>query len=120
MRNDVRHFAEQMSAMMDEKEREKGPINGGYSLQKALMNLEAQWNKMRETPTPQGEALRRILVHLANFAMIAEGKIGVDRRQGPVTSGSNRCPVVNANAVQCGLLVGHDGKHKLGESVEPW
>lgn len=90
MRNDVAQFARQMSLMMDEKEREKGPINGGYSLQKALMNLEAQWNKMRETPTPQGEALRRILVHLANFAMIAESKVSVDRCQGSVASGSGR------------------------------
>jgi hypothetical protein len=76
LRPDVLRFAKLMSSMMDAKEQEKGPINGNYPIHKALMNLEAQWNKMREFPTPQGDALRRLLIHLANFAMIAEGKIG--------------------------------------------
>lgn len=127
MRPDVQRFAGLMSRMMDDKEQEKGPINGDYTLYKALMNLEAQWNKMRETPTPRGEALRRILVHLANFAMVAESKIDPALTLIPYLqelpreeSFYRRCQSKNTNGVQCGQRVGHGGKHSLGDHVQPW
>lgn len=67
----IRQFAELMSSMMDYKEDSKGPIEQDYPLTKALMNMQAQWRKLEENPMPQRDDFRRIMVHVANFAMIA-------------------------------------------------
>jgi hypothetical protein len=73
LRPDVLHFASLMSQMMDFKEQieGKGPIEADYPLSTALMKIEEQWKKFDEVPFPEGEVLRRMLVHIANYAMIA-------------------------------------------------
>jgi hypothetical protein len=132
MREDVHYFAEQMSRMMDIKDQEKGPIDySTYTLQKALMHMQGQWKRLEEQPTPSGEEMSRILIHIANFAMIAEGLIGggVGRLGRPgvtriISDDSHkffrRCQARNVNGTQCGEQAGHEGKHMLGDSVTPW
>lgn len=73
MRPDVQRFAEMMSAVMDEKAGECKPPD---NFPKAMGQIQMQMRKFEENPYPTPEQARRILVHIANWSMIAERKLG--------------------------------------------
>lgn len=75
LRPDVQIFAAKMAAVMDNKEAEKGSPSD-LDLMGALMGLAAQNKILQEHDIwkYRGE-MRRILIHIANFAMIAESKL---------------------------------------------
>lgn len=72
--DDVAAFAYKMSVMLQVKNEEKGRAQA-LDLYPALARIEAQLNKFREMPPPSNIEMRRALIHIANFCMLAERKI---------------------------------------------
>lgn len=76
LREDVARFAEMMESMMNIKDLEKGPIDDSYSSLNALGELQRQYDQLSHYGAARDkERVKRILVHIANFAMIAEYKL---------------------------------------------
>jgi hypothetical protein len=75
LRPDVQAFALKMAAVMDEKHE----LKGGYSdmpLVGALGQIEGYLKRLQEYGMfGRPEEIRRILIHVANYAMIAESKL---------------------------------------------
>lgn len=75
LRPDVLAFAEKMSAVMGEKEAEKGSTEN-LPISEPLMKLDYYVQSLKEFGAFNNpEEMRKTLIHIANFAMIAEGKI---------------------------------------------
>lgn len=75
LRPDVLAFAEKMSAVMGTKEAEKGSTEA-LPISEPLMKLDYYVEKLKEFGAfDKPEEMSRTLIHIANFAMIAEGKI---------------------------------------------
>jgi hypothetical protein len=75
LRDDVMAFAHKMSAVMDAKEKDKGSPEI-LPISVPLMKLDYYVNKLKEFGSFNNpEEIRKTLIHIANFAMIAEGKI---------------------------------------------
>lgn len=72
LRNDVASFARLMSDAMNAK---GDSIDEGMTYIKSLHRLETQLRKFSEIPMPQGDDIRRILINIANYAMIAEHRM---------------------------------------------
>lgn len=81
LRDDVATFALKMSDVMRAKDTEKGAVesNSHLTLHDYLHRMEAQYKKFAEFPPPSGDELRRVLIHIANFAMLAESKLGNEK-----------------------------------------
>jgi hypothetical protein len=78
LRPDVAEFAAKMSAMMQEKETIKGQVDEKKRAD-ALMMLDYQCNRLKNEqylfhPSNKDE-LRRVLIHIANFSMLAESRV---------------------------------------------
>jgi hypothetical protein len=69
LRRDVLLFAREMAAVMDEKDKEKGVATQRAS--QALQEVQFQLGKFQQHPFPSSTEIHRILIHIANFAMIA-------------------------------------------------
>ena len=74
MRDDIAAFAYKMSTMLDVKDSEKGAAQP-LTIYEALAAIQAQIKKFGEYPTPSNIDTRRALIHIANFAMLAEKKL---------------------------------------------
>ncbi len=75
LRDDVLQFAEKMSAVMGVKEQEKGSTDS-LPISEPLMKLDFYVQSLKEFGALNNpEQMRKTLIHIANFAMIAEGKI---------------------------------------------
>jgi len=75
LRDDVLMFAQKMSAVMDVKEQDKGSVEQ-LPISEPLMKLDYHVNRLKEFGAFNNpEELRKTLIHIANFAMIAEEKI---------------------------------------------
>lgn len=67
LRDDVLEFCRKMSAVMNEKENEKA---GNTVASQALNEVQFQLGKFQRIPFPSVQEIQRILVHVANWAMI--------------------------------------------------
>ena len=76
LRRDVATFAAMMAAVMDAKDAEKGTVTNP-DLATALNSLGFQFGRFQEIGIFRDkEEMRRILIHIANFAMIAHLALG--------------------------------------------
>jgi len=77
LRDDVTAFAQKMSDVMGEKEQDKGSAEL-LPISEPLMKLDYYVQSLKEFGALNNpEQMRRTLIHIANFAMIAESKIKV-------------------------------------------
>ena len=77
LRYDVSAFAQKMSDVMGEKEQDKGSAEL-LPISEPLMRLDFYVQSLKEFGALNNpEQMRRTLIHIANFAMIAESKINV-------------------------------------------
>ena len=75
LRDDVSAFAQKMSDVMGEKEQDKGSAEL-LPISEPLMKLDYYVQSLKEFGALNNpEQMRRTLIHIANFAMIAESKI---------------------------------------------
>lgn len=75
LRDDVLQFAKKMSEVMGVKEKDKGSTEA-LPISEPLMKLDFYVQSLKEIGALSNpEQMRRTLIHIANFAMIAEGKI---------------------------------------------
>ncbi len=75
LRDDVTAFAQKMSDVMGEKEQDKGSAEL-LPISEPLMKLDFYVQSLKEFGALNNpEQMRRTLIHIANFAMIAESKI---------------------------------------------
>lgn len=87
MRDDVRQFAELMSEVMDEKQ---GECREPDSFLKAMGQVQWQMQKFEQVPFPRGKDAQRILVHVANWCMIAGRKLREEEAAAAVASERDR------------------------------
>ncbi len=75
LRDDVTSFAQKMSDVMGEKEQDKGSAEL-LPISEPLMRLDFYVQSLKEFGALNNpDRMRRTLIHIANFAMIAESKI---------------------------------------------
>lgn len=77
IRDDVMSFALKMSDVMTIKDNEKGDVKTQSHLTTFhyMGQMEYQYKKFAEFPPPSLDETRRILIHIANYAMLAESKL---------------------------------------------
>lgn len=85
IRSDVYDFAILMQEVMNAKDAEKGKVDDNLSYFDALGRIQSYMKIFCEQTKIDHQYARRILIHIANYAMIAENKLGTSSSESEST-----------------------------------